>query len=130
MAALAERWLPPMVLEDRVGDRALMDLRTFAMIPQAEWVMFDLFGVAVVVWAKRFMPNAEVTEERPPRVVHAPAKAGRARIRLLRGDARAPLPRNRSGSKWPARSMSSTSMSRASPGARCRSPRLIATRRR
>ena len=25
----------------------LMDLRTFVLIPQAEWVMFDLFGVAV-----------------------------------------------------------------------------------
>jgi MFS family permease len=25
----------------------LMDVRTFALIPQAEWVMFDLFGVAV-----------------------------------------------------------------------------------
>jgi MFS family permease len=25
----------------------LMDLRTFILIPQAEWVMFDLFGVAV-----------------------------------------------------------------------------------
>ena len=29
-----------------VGD-SLMDLRTFILIPQAEWVMFDLFGVAV-----------------------------------------------------------------------------------
>jgi MFS family permease len=28
------------------GDE-LMDLRTFILIPQAEWVMFDLFGVAV-----------------------------------------------------------------------------------
>jgi nitrogenase subunit NifH len=24
-----------------------MDLRTFALLPRAEWVMFDLFGVAV-----------------------------------------------------------------------------------
>jgi nitrogenase subunit NifH len=29
-----------------VGEE-LMDLRTFVMIPQADWVMVDLFGVAV-----------------------------------------------------------------------------------
>jgi MFS family permease len=30
-----------------VAGGALLDVRTFALIPQAEWVMFDLFGVAV-----------------------------------------------------------------------------------
>ena len=29
------------------GGETLMDLRTFALFPRAEWVMFDLFGVAV-----------------------------------------------------------------------------------
>jgi hypothetical protein len=29
------------------GGEELMDLRTFALLPRAEWVMFDLFGVAV-----------------------------------------------------------------------------------
>jgi MFS family permease len=29
------------------GGETLMDLRTFALLPRAEWVMFDLFGVAV-----------------------------------------------------------------------------------
>src|SRR3954469_311194 len=30
-----------------VAGGELLDVRTFALIPQAEWVMFDLFGVAV-----------------------------------------------------------------------------------
>jgi hypothetical protein len=30
-----------------VAGGALLDVKTFALIPQAEWVMFDLFGVAV-----------------------------------------------------------------------------------
>ena len=35
------------VLHWTPAEGELMDLRTFVMIPRAEWVMFDLFGVAV-----------------------------------------------------------------------------------
>jgi MFS family permease len=35
------------VLDWPANGAELMDLRTFVLIPQAEWVMFDLFGVAV-----------------------------------------------------------------------------------